>query len=71
MHDANNKNDLVLRARKIPKENVDQRNGAEHHAQTKPPDNPAVNTNVDMAHKLSLCLFDAAAATLVTTVQAR
>jgi len=53
MHNANNQNDLVLGAGKIPKKNVDQRHGAEHHAQTKPPNNPPVNTNVDMAHKFS------------------
>jgi hypothetical protein len=53
MHNANSQNDLVLRAGKIPKKNVDQRHGAEHHAQTEPPKNPPVNTNVDMAHKFS------------------
>jgi len=37
MHDANDENDFVLGARKIPKKNVHQRNCAEHHAQAKPP----------------------------------
>ena len=51
VHDANNQNDFVLRARKIPKEYVHQRDRADDHAEQKPPDNPAVNTNVDMIHK--------------------
>ena len=51
VHDANNQNDFVLRARKIPKEYVHQRDRADDHAEQKPPDNPAVNTNVDVIHK--------------------
>jgi hypothetical protein len=46
VQDADNKNDLVLSARKIAKENVHQRNRAEHHSQTKPPENPSVNPNM-------------------------
>src|SRR5579863_4221248 len=51
VHDADDKNDLVLGTRKLPKENVHQRDRPEHYAQTKPPDNPAVNPNMDVTHK--------------------
>src|SRR5579863_10688192 len=51
VHDADDKNDLVLGTRKLPKENVHQRDPPEHYAQTKPPDNPAVNPNMDVTHK--------------------
>jgi hypothetical protein len=51
VQDANDKNDLVLRTRKLPKENVHQRDRPKHYAQTKPPDNPTVNPNMDVIHK--------------------
>jgi len=54
VHNADKKNNLVLRASELSKENVHQRDGSEHNSQTKPPDNPAVNANMDVVHK-SLC----------------
>ena len=50
MHDADDQNDLILSARKIPKKDVHQSDCSDDHAQTKPPDNPAVNANMDVTH---------------------
>jgi uncharacterized protein (TIGR03435 family) len=53
MHDANDQNHLVLRPRKIAKEDVHYRDDSANHAQTKPPQYPTMNSNVNMAHKIN------------------
>lgn len=50
VHDANNQNRLLLHVRKISQENVHQGDRSAHDSQTKPPDDPVVNPNMDVIH---------------------
>jgi hypothetical protein len=47
---ANDKNDLLLGARKISDENVYQRYYPADQTQIKPPNNPTVNPKMDVIH---------------------